>query len=129
VAHGSFFSYGNEGLTKPGTKPIGTDPFTANGITMRRSWEMLQGVQALWFNGVLLGVFHIGEEVPGIIADCITLHPIDYELAKKCEMESRVRDRSRRFHENRFKLPADTSERIIRKVRETQRNMKDDDRS
>jgi hypothetical protein len=93
---------------------------------MRKSWEMPQGVQALWFNGVLLGVFHIGEQVPGIVADCITLHPVDYELAKKCEMESVVRERSRRFHSDRFSLPQDTSERIIRKVRETRRNMKDE---
>src|SRR5579859_2161971 len=105
-------------MTKPGTKPVGTDPFTAdNGVTMRRSWEMPQGVQALWANGVLLGVFKIGEAVPGVIqADCITLHPFDYEVAKKCEMESKRRDQSRRFHDDRFKLPADSQQRIMQKV-------------
>jgi hypothetical protein len=91
---------------------------------MLRSWEMLLGVQALWKNGVLLGVFHIGEAVPGVVADTITLHPQDYEFAKKCHMERRAVERSRRFHEGRNRLPWDAEQRIARKLRETQRIIK-----
>ena len=113
-------------MTKPGTKPVGRDPWTnAEGITMRKSEEMPLGVQALWLNGVLLGVFEIGEPVTGIVCDCITLHPQDYEFAKMSEMDSKARDRNRRFHSDRFKLPANASEQIIRKVRETQKNGED----
>jgi hypothetical protein len=76
-------------------KPVGYAPRTFNGVTIRKSFELPQGVQALWCQGHLLGVFRIGEQVPGIVADTITLHPIDYELAVKSHLEAPRRERRR----------------------------------
>lgn len=95
-------------------KPVGSHPFRHGDVTILRSWEMLEGLQALWYQGRLLGVFRIGEPIPGIICDTITLHPLDYEAVKKSVMEQALRDRARDSRSGKVRLPLNY-ERIIRR--------------
>jgi hypothetical protein len=100
------------------TRPVGSgawkDP--TSDITIRWSDEMPQGVQAIYREGMLLGVFNIGEPVPNVAATDITLHRLDYEAVKKSLMEATARNRNRSFHadRNKHKVPYNI-ESIIRK--------------
>jgi hypothetical protein len=102
-------------------KPVGYAPREIDGITVRKSSEMPVGVQALYNKGVLLGVFHIGERVPAVQADAITLHPMDYELVVKSYLERKQRDRQRRFKGGIVKAPKSADiERVLREGRDRQ---------
>ncbi len=78
-------------------KPVGSHPRTFGGITIRRTAELPPGVQALWREGHLLGVFEIGEPIPNLRVDNISLNPLDYEKALMDALDVPAKDRRREW--------------------------------
>jgi len=78
---------------------------------------MPQGIQAIYHDGILMGVFEIGKPVPNVHATDITLHPLDYEAVKKSMMDSKRKEDAREFNRTRgrsTKLPYN-AESLVRK--------------
>lgn len=81
-------------------KPVGRNPRELNGIVMRESEEIPQGMQALYDerSGQVLWVGLIGGAIPfGIACTAITLNPHDYDFALRSHLESSVREQTKRF--------------------------------
>lgn len=99
-------------------RPYGFAPRDIDGITMRKTDEVPEGVQALYYQGKLLKVCRIGEPVQGIICDAITLNPKDYEVVLKCHLERKQKERAQRFVGPRVRTPSQTDiERVLRQGR------------
>ena len=83
-------------------KPVGQSPIEINGIMLRKSNEVPEGVQALYdeSTGQILWVGNIGSNPVGIRATAITLNPQDYEIAVKTHLDEARRAQSRRFRMN-----------------------------
>lgn len=80
------------------TKPVGQFPREIDGIVLRKSVEIEEGMQALYeeHTGKLLWVGLIGTNPVGIKASAITLSPKDYELAVRSHLENALREAKRR---------------------------------
>jgi len=102
-------------------KPVGYAPREINGLVVRKSSEIPEGVQALYAKGKLLGVFRIGEPVPIVHADAITLHPLDYEVVLKTYLEQDQRRRRRELRRSLTKMPTQSDiDRVLRQKRDIQ---------
>lgn len=79
-------------------KPVGSHPVDINGITLRQSTEVPEGMQALYDgNGQILWVGAIGTNPDTIKGRSITLNPKDYEIALRSHMDASMRNRKQRF--------------------------------
>ena len=96
-------------------RPYGFAPRDIDGITMRKTEEVPEGVQALYYKGTLVKVCRIGEPQLDVRCDAVTLNPKDYEVVLKCYFERTQRERSRRFRGPIVKTPTQTEiERVFR---------------
>lgn len=93
--------------------PIGINPRLIDGIVIRKFSEIPEGVQALYYKGELQGVFRIGQPVPGVRCDAITLSHRDYEVVLKCFLEREQRERRRRFKGPVVKLPSQAEIELV----------------
>ena len=100
-------------------RPYGFAAREIDGIVLRKTEEIPEGVQALYYKGNLLKVCRIGEPVVGLICDAITLNPKDYEVVLKCHLERKQKERARRFHDTRVRTPSQTDvEKVLRQGRQ-----------
>jgi hypothetical protein len=80
-------------------KPVGYSPIEIDGIMLRKSAELPEGIQALYDekSGNVLWVGYIGQNPRGLRATAITLSPRDYEIALKTHRERGAKATARRW--------------------------------
>jgi hypothetical protein len=86
-----------------------------DGIWVYKSSEVPQGLQALYKDNAILGVYQIGAPTNGVLCDSIVLSHADYEVVLKSFLERRQKGRTRRFHADRIRQPTQTEiEKVLR---------------